>query len=274
MKIGELARLCDVPQATIRYYVKTGLLIPNDSGAQYNFTEREVRDLRLILRLKKMHFNLKEIQEYLVLTRHSNFIEPDTIAACQRILERKRSELCDELAQLSQSVNDIEQDILALNPDKNRTTRRMGVPLSALPLLACPHCGRPLTIEGAFIEESFVTSGSLRCPDPLTCAGGGYQAQIENGIVKTGNVYDRPYDAPDLNRGLYRDMSAEFSTGLQRCYDFICAELQKLDLGGKVVLEAYINGYFFLYHHLGLIPENCLCIVVDKYPRCWRCTSP
>ena len=50
MKIGELARLCGVSQATIRYYVKSGLLVPDDQGAQYNFTEHERRDLDLILK--------------------------------------------------------------------------------------------------------------------------------------------------------------------------------------------------------------------------------
>ena len=92
MKIGELAQLCGVPQATIRYYVRTGMLVPDDSGSQYNFTEREYQNLQLILKMKRQKFNLKEIQDYLVLTRHSNFIEPDTIAACLQMLDAKRQD--------------------------------------------------------------------------------------------------------------------------------------------------------------------------------------
>ena len=266
MKIGELSRLCGVPQATIRYYVKTGLLIPDDKGAQYNFTEREHRDLELILKLKRRHFNLKEIQNYLVLTRHSNLIEPDTIAASRKILEGKLSELNHEIALLQQSVLEIEQELYALNPGSGAAADRTGVPIRALSLLVCPHCGRPLVIDGAAIEGGFILSGQLSCPSPKDCPGFGYLAKIENGIVKTANRYTGEYDEPDLKRGLYRDMSPEFSTALQRCYDFISGGLEEMDLHGKVILEAYINGYFFLYHHLSLVPEDCLCIVVDKYP--------
>ena len=266
MKIGELARICKVPQATIRYYVKTGLLIPDNEGAQYNFTERDRRDMELILKLKRQHFNLKEIQNYLVLVRHSNLIEPDTIAAFRQILENKQEELTREIFLLQQSYREIEQDIYALNPREGTTGNRTGVPVSALGLLVCPHCGRTLTIDGAVIEGGAVISGSLKCPSPQECPGSGYHAVIENGIVKTGTVYTGDSDAPDLKRGLYRGMSPEFSAGLQRCYDFICSELQGMNLHGKVILEAYINGYFFLYHHMGLVPDDCLCIVVDKYP--------
>ena len=50
MKIGQLAKLCGVTVATVRYYVSMGMLIPNDSSAQYDFSEREVEDLNLILK--------------------------------------------------------------------------------------------------------------------------------------------------------------------------------------------------------------------------------
>ncbi len=50
---------------------KYGMLIPNDSSAQYDFSEREVEDLNLILKMRKHQFKLKEIQQYLILTRHS-----------------------------------------------------------------------------------------------------------------------------------------------------------------------------------------------------------
>ena len=61
MKIGQLAKLCGVSVATIRYYVSMGMLIPNDSSAQYDFSEREVEDLNLILKMRKHQFKLKEI---------------------------------------------------------------------------------------------------------------------------------------------------------------------------------------------------------------------
>lgn len=265
MKIGELAQLCGVPQATIRYYVRTGMLVPNDSGSQYNFTQREYQNLQLILKMKQQQFNLKEIQEYLVLTRHSNFIEPDTIDACFRMLNAKRQELNQEITRLQQSIQDIDQEIMDLSCRASLPSTKTGVPLAALNLLVCPHCGSRLKVDNASLIDDYIYSGTLRCSNAKDCAQS-YHALIEHGIVKTGNLYTAPYDAPDLKRGLYRDMVPAFSSALQKCYDFVCDELQKSDLHGKVILEANINGYFFLYHHLNLLPEDCVCVVIDKYP--------
>ena len=96
MKIGQLAKLCGVSVATVRYYVSMGMLIPNDSSAQYDFSEREVEDLNLILKMRKHQFKLKEIQQYLILTRHSRMIEPSTINAALTILETKQQEIFSE----------------------------------------------------------------------------------------------------------------------------------------------------------------------------------
>lgn len=264
MKIGELAQLCGVPQATIRYYVRSGILVPNDSGAQYDFSQREYQNLQLILKMKRQHFCLKEIQDYLVLTRHSNFIEPDTIESCRNMLTTKREEICAQIHQLQQSVEDIDQEIQSLDSRVIRKFHKTGLPLAALNLLACPHCGSPLLVEGASIQGDFLSSGTLHCAGGQDCPG--FQAVIENGIVKTGNLYTAAYDNPDLKRGLYRDMSPDFDSAMQRCYNFISDNLRNRTLHGKVLLEANINGYFFLYRHLQLLPEDCILVVTDKYP--------
>lgn len=61
MKIGELSKRTGVSRDTIRYYVNRGILLPETNRAQYNFTERELHDLQIILRMKQQQFNLKEI---------------------------------------------------------------------------------------------------------------------------------------------------------------------------------------------------------------------
>lgn len=264
MKIGELAQLCGVPQATIRYYVRTGMLVPDDSGSQYNFTEREYQNLQLILKMKRQKFNLKEIQDYLVLTRHSNFIEPDTIAACLQMLDAKRQELSQEIGELQQSVQEIDQEILDLSSRAVQSADKTGVPLVALNLLACPHCGMRLKVDNASIQDGGIWSGTLYCANG-ECPKG-YHAAIEHGIVKTGNLYTGDHDWPDLKRGLYRNMVPEFSTGMQKCYDYLSEELKKADLHGKVVLESNINGHFFFYQYLHLLPEDCVLVVTDKFP--------
>ena len=84
-----------------------GMLIPNDSSAQYDFSEREVEDLNLILKMRKHQFKLKEIQQYLILTRHSRMIEPSTINAALTILETKQQEIFSEIEELKNSYPEI-----------------------------------------------------------------------------------------------------------------------------------------------------------------------
>ena len=93
MKIGELAKNCGVSKATIRFYMGNGLLIPNENGGNYSFSEQDQDDLQTILRMKEQQFSLKEIQNYISLKRLSNLIEPDTIDECLRIMENKKLEI-------------------------------------------------------------------------------------------------------------------------------------------------------------------------------------
>ena len=71
MKIGEFAKQFGVPKDTVRFYIKNNLLIPNDQGAQYEFTDREVQAMQTILKLKAQRFTLEEIGRYLMLRRVS-----------------------------------------------------------------------------------------------------------------------------------------------------------------------------------------------------------
>ena len=153
MKIGQLAKLCGVSVATVRYYVSMGMLIPNDSSAQYDFSEREVEDLNLILKMRKHQFKLKEIQQYLILTRHSRMIEPSTINAALTILEIKQQEIFSEIEELKNSYREIGEEIHNLREKGTAERRVTGVPVSALPLFACPYCGEPLNIEDAEIKN-------------------------------------------------------------------------------------------------------------------------
>lgn len=271
MKIGQLAKLCGVSVATVRYYVSMGMLIPNDSSAQYDFSEREVEDLNLILKMRKHQFKLKEIQQYLILTRHSRMIEPSTINAALTILETKQQEIFSEIEELKNSYREIGEEIHNLREKGTAERRVTGVPVSALPLFACPYCGESLNIEDAEIKNGYIISGKL------VCSGHGngtcekkYEAKIVDGIVETGNLYTGIYDHPDLKRGLYRDMGPEFSFCFQRCYDRVTESLMKDDMNGKVFLEANINGYFYMYNHLGLLPASSTLILIDKYPEILR----
>ncbi len=260
MKIGEISAVSGVSKETIRYYMSLGLLMPIQQNTQYVFHQRELEDLEFIQLLKEMHFNLKEIGEVLSLRRTSNWIEPETLTRYVQMLRNKRGELHTELQQLQGALEQIAEEIEVSVAGCGRAHPVVGVPLRALPLLACPTCGTPLRIsDGTFFQRS-ILSGTCHCP----C---GYQAKILDGVLCTDQIYTGNYDSPDLNRELYQGLCPEFLRIYQQCCDFIVQELSPISLKNKVVLEGNINGYFFLYRHLRTMEKDALYIITDKYPQ-------
>ena len=63
--IGEIAKILDMSQRTIRYYEEIGLLnsIKRVEGGRRIYTEEDLRRLKLIKRLKIMGMTLSEMQE-------------------------------------------------------------------------------------------------------------------------------------------------------------------------------------------------------------------
>lgn len=63
--IGELAKILDMSQRTIRYYEEIGLLnsIKRVEGGRRIYTDADLRRLKLIKRLKIMGMTLTEMQE-------------------------------------------------------------------------------------------------------------------------------------------------------------------------------------------------------------------
>lgn len=258
MKIGELAKNCGVSKATIRFYMGNGLLIPNEDGGNYSFSEQDRDDLQTILRMKEQQFSLKEIQSYISLKRMSNLIEPDTIDECLRIMENKKLELNAKIEILQRAILGIDKQIVTLTSQSFGSPQRTGLPIRALPLLRCPLCGKPLLVDSAVLDSQYIFSGSLNC----SC---GYHAAIRNGIIRTGNRYTGTHDQPNLRRELYRNMGSKYNICIQKCYNHMASDLNDMELSGKVVLEANINGHFYLYSHFEQFPDDCLFIVTDKY---------
>ena len=259
MKIGEFARMCDVTKDTVRYYVNIGLLIPRMQGSQMSFAEREYEDFHYIQKLKDMRFNIKEIRAFLCLRRMSNMIEPATIDECVELLGAKKESLSEEMKTIENSIHLIEEEIENFEKRKNaEKSDRTGVPISTIPLLVCPHCRQHLNIENAVINFKYIYEGDLSC----SC---GYHARIEDGIVKTENIYEGTHDWPDLHRKLYREIGEKWEIYTQKCTDMLIEQLDAQDWGGRVILEANINGFFFTYNYLHQMPKNCIYIIIDKY---------
>jgi len=261
MKIGELSRFSGVSRDTIRYYVSLGLLSPQQKNRQYSFSNKDLDDLLAIEKFKGWQFTLHEIETVMRIKRTSNWIEPSAVREFTLLMKKKRSELDAKILQMQSSRNMIDQELMSLL-SKRETAPYVstGVPLKALPLLQCPRCGADLSLEQASISGKYVHSGRLTCK----C---GYEADIENGIIDTGNRYLGAHDRPDLERELYRTLCNDLLRMYQICSCYIRQQLDSLDLSGKIVFEGCVNGYFFLYNHLATLPKDCLYVVVDKYPQ-------
>ncbi len=72
MKIGELAKRCDVNIDTIRYYERQGLMpAPDRLASGYRqYQTLDIARLRFVRRAKMLGFTLDEIQELLALSDH------------------------------------------------------------------------------------------------------------------------------------------------------------------------------------------------------------
>jgi DNA-binding transcriptional MerR regulator len=258
MKIGAFSRSVGASIDTVRYYVSLGLLVPDVSGSQMSFGERELRDMQLILKMKRLYFSLHEIHEYLDILRMSNMVEEASIVDVKNILSRKMDELDSKIDDLQSAKNEIAELMgrVALPLSEGAKT---GVPLSALSLLACPRCGGSFALTDASLDQRYIYEGRLRC----AC---GCEMMIEGGIVKTGNTYKGSYDHPDLQRRIYHDINENLATNLQKCSDYIVSGMKGRAVKGKVVLEGHINGYFFLYTNFKYLDPNCQYILIDKYP--------
>ena len=78
-------------------------------------------------------------------------------------LETKQQEIFSEIDELKNSYREIGEEIHNLREKGTAERRVTGVPVSALPLFACPYCGESLNIEDAEIKNGYIISGKLVC---------------------------------------------------------------------------------------------------------------
>ena len=101
LKIGELAKLAQVSQDTLRFYEKHGLLKPHlRSDAGYRlYSEADVQRVSFILSAKRVGFTLNEIAELLALevTKDEKscedvkrFVDAKVVTVEQRIRDMRR----------------------------------------------------------------------------------------------------------------------------------------------------------------------------------------
>ena len=150
MKISKLTKLTGYSRNTIQYYTRIGLLMPLQKGADHDYTQREVDDLAYIEKLKAMSFSIKDIQAIIRLKRLSNWHEPATRESFKTLLDSQKNKVQERIINLEKALQCIEEEKENLLKIQDRPIR-LGIPISAVGLLACPHCHNSLHLSNAEI---------------------------------------------------------------------------------------------------------------------------
>ncbi len=204
MKIGAFAKKFGLNISRVRYYVTNGLLTPNKKEGHYEFGKECVSDMENIIKYKKYHFSLEEIQLLFFMEKASQFQDEIVIEVCADMLQKKRSQLIAEKENLSEFINDLEKEIGDLSFCTSEGKKEGGIPFSYIPYLYCPDCQKPLKIEAANLSNGAIQKGDLGCD----C---GYQVGISDGIILCQNfVEETPFKAFD-NIDSVMSMKDQFS---------------------------------------------------------------
>lgn len=240
MKIGQVAQRYSISRDNLYYYINYGLLVPPRMDKQYVFDDETLNDLERILELKELGFTLAEIHHILSLFRISD-MEKTGFREELRVIYAKRRRGCqEEIAHLERISGVLSQKIEALSTVDTSEYRRTGLPLSMLGLIQCPHCKKPMAISNVTMDTEYIFEADMDCQ----C---GYHADVCDGILLTPNRYEGNDDTPDVHRLMYKDLPAGMISLFQSAYNFMKQQIDGVNLSGKIVMESYINAWFFLY---------------------------
>ena len=259
MRIGQVSRKYKISVDTLYYYISYGLLVPQKPGGQYVFDEGTLKELEKIIELKNMKFSLKEIHMILSLYRISGLAVGQDVEDLKKIYTGKLAELKEEKQHTEANISRLSNEIARLSAMLPADRHITGLPVTMLTYLCCPVCGKSFTLENVNMDQKYIFSGDLKC----IC---GYRASIEKGVLLTPNKNKDKYDTPDINRKLYKDLPPSLISLFQRSYNWMTERLAHLELSDKVVLETYINAWFFMHNHQQYLDPAGKYIVVDKYP--------
>lgn len=259
MKIGQVAKKYNVSIDTINYYVNYGLLVPSRKGGQRDFDPKTLSDLERLLELKALDFTLGDIHKILSLYRISDLASKQDVDEMIAYYCAKKQECVQESKRLSGTIRLLDAKVHDLQCKLTTSTSNTGLPLKMLDLLCCPLCGEDLNVSDINMNTRFIFSGFFVC----NC---GYHAEIRNGIMLTPNKNIDVYDTPDIIRNTYRHLPPHLITLFQNSYNWMLKQMKDISFENKVIMETYINAWFFLHNHQQYLHPKGQYIIVDKYP--------
>jgi DNA-binding transcriptional MerR regulator len=84
MTIGEISKQTNLPESTLRYYEKKGLIkVSRDKNGRRDYEESDIEWIKFIRRLKETGMLLKDIQKYSDLRYRGNSTLPERLNMLQ-----------------------------------------------------------------------------------------------------------------------------------------------------------------------------------------------
>jgi DNA-binding transcriptional MerR regulator len=106
--IGDLTREFGVTSRTLRFYEDEGLLTPVREGQKRLYRRRDRARLKLILRGKRLGFNLAEIRETFELYEQARG-ESKQLHYYLQVLENKRAQLLQRQQDINDAIEELDQ---------------------------------------------------------------------------------------------------------------------------------------------------------------------
>lgn len=259
MRIGEFAKRYGVTQDTVRHYLDIGLLVAEKDGSHYRFSEVDGKDLEKIIELKQMEFSLYEIQKILTFRRLSGTKTDAFRKLYLPFLEEKKKKVEVELSKYNEIHSFLDEKISEIKNDSKVQKHLLGVPLTALNILACPICNHSLNISDGVIHRDMLVDAQIQC----NC---GYSATIEDGIY-----IDKTAVRTKLLNGMPLPTKEEYSKNCSHTYaNFmykgmitLVEVIQKYAKDPKYIIEFDYCVGFFLLQYIKYLPPNTTYILID-----------
>lgn len=265
MKISAIAKKYGLSKDALYFYISKGLLVPRMNGKQYVADETFERDLQLILKYRDWGFSLNEILSILSAVRKNSSNEDQIVSTfISEMLLKKADSIRDQISGLRETLVGIlaenERVLTAEAKGRNEAKGSLGVPLSMVSMLRCPHCGGTFSFSKSEMSQTQIMRADLSC----SC---GYTAEIRDGMLITPNRNQSEYDHADVSREIYNDIPDILVSLYQKSYYWMEKRLDTILKPGAVVMETHLNDYFFLQYELDLLEKKkCRVILVDKFP--------
>ncbi|SHN69338.1 MerR family transcriptional regulator [Desulfitobacterium chlororespirans] len=245
MRIGEFASKLNITQDTVRHYMDLGLLIPQKNGGQYFFEQDDMDDMEKIMNLKQLNFSLTEILKVLSYKRMTGMDSEEYRTLYLSLLEEKKNKIDAEVQKHLEVRSKLRGNIDLIKSREKRELKRIGFPIAALTMLACPQCRAPLHISDGTIEKNMIFEADIQCD----C---GYNAIIEDGIYVDPKVRKITY--PDGSKFPTREeflaaASTKYINLRYKAMDMVIEAIQKESRHPRYILEI----------------DPCICLFLMQY---------